>query len=218
MSIRALTTNTKSPNVRIVMGNASASSNGLIKPFASPSLNAPNTAAFPDRFTTMVGLPGSYPGDASDLSALTGKQIRLLIGELDTGWVDGSENTLASLQELGICATLEVVDGQGHGLALDPRDPMDGIDQALGKEHQAALDPKRRLRGDIAPGCLTCTSVVRNRRPRRRLFRSVRATPSRSGVAQTDQTGRQFSTIASSSISKISVAFGPIAPCEPWAP
>jgi len=60
------------------MGNASASSKGLIKPFASPSPGAPNTSAFPDRFTTMVGLPGSYPGDASDLSALTGKQIRLL--------------------------------------------------------------------------------------------------------------------------------------------
>jgi hypothetical protein len=200
------------------MGNASASSKGLIKPFASPSPGAPNTSAFPDRFTTMVGLPGSYPGDASDLSALTGKQIRLLIGELDTGWVDGSENTFASMQELGICATLEVMDGQGNVLALGPRDLMDGIDQAHGKEHQAALDPKRRLSGDMAPGCLTCTSVVRNRRPCRRLFRSARATPSRSGVAQTDQTGRQFSTIASSSISKISVAFGPITPCEPWGP
>jgi poly(3-hydroxybutyrate) depolymerase len=89
--------------------------------------------AFPDRFRTMVGLPGTYSGDSANLAALSGKQVRLLVGEQDTGWVQGSESTLSALQAVGVSATLEIMEGQAHVLRLDANDLMDGIDRALGR-------------------------------------------------------------------------------------
>ena len=41
--------------------------------------------------------------------------------------------TVAALASQGIAAELEVVAGEDHVIALDPRDLLDWIDQALGR-------------------------------------------------------------------------------------
>jgi dipeptidyl aminopeptidase/acylaminoacyl peptidase len=89
--------------------------------------------AQPDRFRALLGLPAQYSGDASDLAVLAGKPIRLLVGERDTSWVTTSQATVAALASQGITAELEVVAGEDHVIALDPRDLLDWIDRALGR-------------------------------------------------------------------------------------
>lgn len=87
----------------------------------------------PDRFRALVGLPGSYTGDAANLAVLDGKPIRLLVGEFDDGWVASGEATVAALASQGIDTELEIVPGEGHVMRLDPRSLMDWIDAALGR-------------------------------------------------------------------------------------
>jgi pimeloyl-ACP methyl ester carboxylesterase len=89
--------------------------------------------AQPHRFHALMGLPGQYSGDAANLSVLQGKPIRFLVGESDTGWVSGTESTVAALASQGITADFEIVVGQGHVMVLDPADLLDWIDAALGR-------------------------------------------------------------------------------------
>ena len=87
----------------------------------------------PDRFGALVGMPGRYEGDGSDLDGLAGTPVLLLVGGLDTGWLEDSQTTLDFLQASGVDATLEVLDGQGHILSLNIPIVMDWIDGALGR-------------------------------------------------------------------------------------
>ena len=88
----------------------------------------------PDRFQALVGLPGQFSGPASDLSALAGKPVWLMVGEEDTSWIELSEVTVAKLDSVGIAAELDTIIGQGHVLTGLPLIPLlDGIDAALGR-------------------------------------------------------------------------------------
>lgn len=87
----------------------------------------------PHRFHALMGLPGQYGGDPANLAVLQGKPIRFLVGESDTGWVNGTEATVAALASQGITAEVEIVAGQGHVIALDPTDLLDWIDAALNR-------------------------------------------------------------------------------------
>ncbi len=87
----------------------------------------------PDRFSALVGMPGRYEGDGTDLEGFAGKPVLLLVGELDESWVEESQNTLEFLEASGADATLEVVEAQGHVLSLNMVRVMDWIDEALGR-------------------------------------------------------------------------------------
>ena len=86
----------------------------------------------PERFGALLGMPGRYEGDGSDLQGLAGKPVLLLVGELDGGWLEDSQSTKDLLDASGAEATLEVLLGQGHILSLNMASVMDWIDQALG--------------------------------------------------------------------------------------
>ena len=86
----------------------------------------------PDRFAALLGMPGRYEGDGSDLDVLAGKPVLLLVGELDEGWLQESQNTKGFLDAIGAEATLDVLPGQGHILVLNMEAVMDWIDEALG--------------------------------------------------------------------------------------
>ena len=88
--------------------------------------------AAPDRFKAMVGLPGQYSGDGSNLAALTGMPIWLLVGELDASWVEATQATAEALAMNGITARVDTVPGQGHVMFLNSADIMDWIDEAIG--------------------------------------------------------------------------------------
>lgn len=86
----------------------------------------------PERFGALLGMPGRYEGDGSDLHKLAGIPILLLVGEFDDGWLQASEDTRALLEAHGVEATLEVLAGQGHILVPDMGAVMDWIGGSLG--------------------------------------------------------------------------------------
>jgi len=90
--------------------------------------------AAPERFAAMVGLPGSYTGSGSSLASLTGMPVWLLVGELDSSWVESTAATASALRELGVDVRVDTVPGQGHVMFLNPVDLMAWIDEAIGRE------------------------------------------------------------------------------------
>ena len=89
--------------------------------------------AHPDRFATLVGLPGRYDGDSAALSALVGKRVWLMVGEFDTGWREASEATMAALESQGVETMFDVVAGQRHVLSLNAGGLVSNLDKALGR-------------------------------------------------------------------------------------
>lgn len=89
--------------------------------------------AHPNRFATLMGLPGQYSGDPAALSVLLGKRVWLMVGEFDTSWVGASEATVAALESQGVETMLNIVPGQGHVLSLDPGALLIGLEEALGR-------------------------------------------------------------------------------------
>ncbi len=88
----------------------------------------------PERFAAMVGLPGSYTGVGSNLAPLSGMPVWLLVGELDTSWVESTAATAGALRELGIEVRVDTVPGQGHVMFLNPVDLMIWLDEAIGHQ------------------------------------------------------------------------------------
>lgn len=87
----------------------------------------------PHRFKAVVGLPGQYAGDAADLIALVETPVWLLVGEFDDSWVDAARSTAAALDSQGVSVRLDIVPGEGHVIALDPRSLLDWIDTELAR-------------------------------------------------------------------------------------
>lgn len=87
----------------------------------------------PERFRALIGLPGEYSGEPQNLTALAGKPVWLLVGELDEGWVEASQSTAAALEAVGASVTLDIVPAQEHVLLLSSTELMDWIDGALGR-------------------------------------------------------------------------------------
>lgn len=89
--------------------------------------------AAPDRFRGIIGMPGRYEGDGSNLDGLAETPVWLLVGEFDSGWVSAAESTRTALEGAGVPVTLDVVSGQGHVMSLDQAALMDWIDAVLGR-------------------------------------------------------------------------------------
>jgi dienelactone hydrolase len=87
--------------------------------------------AEPDRFATLLGLPGRYDGDARALSVLVGKPVWLIVGEFDTGWREASEATVGALESQGVQTRLDVAANQGHVMDLGVQLLLDGLDEAI---------------------------------------------------------------------------------------
>ena len=105
---------------RVVLVGASNGGRGLF--FAELSR--------PERFSALLGLPGRYDGDSENLKVLMEKPVRLIVGALDTRWVDGSVRTAEALERQGIDPELVIIAGQGHVIALHPAGLLDWIDRA----------------------------------------------------------------------------------------
>ena len=73
--------------------------------------------AVPDRVGGIIAMPGRYEGEAR-LESLAGTPVWMMVGEGDTRWVEGSEDTTARLQNAGAEVTLDVLTGQGHVLVV----------------------------------------------------------------------------------------------------
>ena len=89
--------------------------------------------AEPARFEAILTLPGMYLGPPERLAALSGVPVWMLVGELDTGWVTATRETVTALRSQGVTVDVDVVPGQGHVMELNPVRLMDWIDAALGR-------------------------------------------------------------------------------------
>lgn len=73
--------------------------------------------AVPDRVGGIIAMPGRYAGEES-LEPLAGTPVWMMVGEGDTRWIDGSEDTAERLQDAGAEVTLQILPGQGHVLIV----------------------------------------------------------------------------------------------------
>ncbi len=92
-----------------------------------------SAVANPNRFAALIGMPGRYEGDGTDLAPLADVPVWLLVGQFDDGWVEAGESTRDALEAAGVEVTLDVVEGQGHVLRLDQAFLMDWIDGTLAR-------------------------------------------------------------------------------------
>lgn len=96
--------------------------------------------ANPERFGALLAMPGMYLRDPQNLAALDGIPIRMIVGERDTQWVDGTRRTATALESVGVEVQVDIADNQDHVLDLDANGLMDWIEQALSR---SALTPGR---------------------------------------------------------------------------
>ena len=89
--------------------------------------------AVPGAFAALIGMPGEFSGEATDLRPLAGKPVWLLVGEEDTQWRNLANDTKEKLESQGVEVTVEVLSGQGHVINIDQARLMDWIDGALGR-------------------------------------------------------------------------------------
>lgn len=89
--------------------------------------------AVPGAFAALIGMPGEFSGEATDLRPLAGKPVWLLVGEEDTQWRNLANGTKDKLESQGVEVTVEVLSGQGHVINIDQARLMDWIDGALGR-------------------------------------------------------------------------------------
>ena len=87
--------------------------------------------AVPGAFAALIGMPGEFSGEATDLQPLAGKPVWLLVGEQDTQWRDLASDTKDKLESQGVEVTVEVLPGQGHVMNIDQARLMDWIDETL---------------------------------------------------------------------------------------
>ncbi len=89
--------------------------------------------AVPGAFAALIGMPGEFSGEATDLQPLAGKPVWLLVGEQDTQWRDLAIDTKDKLESQGVEVTVEVLPGKGHVMNIDQDRLMDWIDGVLGR-------------------------------------------------------------------------------------
>ena len=90
----------------------------------------------PTRFRSLVVYPGYSPDGADDpkLAKLKGIGVAMFVGGNDSGWLDASKGTEATLKKQGNTVELHVIEGQGHilGDALPGNDLFDALERVRG--------------------------------------------------------------------------------------
>ena len=68
----------------------------------------------PELYLDLLTFPGYPPEQADDVAKLKGMPVAVWVGELDSGWRENGEATVAKLKELGSPAQITVVPGETH--------------------------------------------------------------------------------------------------------
>lgn len=88
-------------------------------------------AARPNEFKALLVLPGQFIGKESQLSALRGKPVWMLVGENDDPerWGGPVQQTFEQLNKYRAKAKLDVLPGQGHVFRVSPASLYDWLDE-----------------------------------------------------------------------------------------
>ena len=68
----------------------------------------------PELFLDLLTFPGYPPEQTDDVAKLKRIPVAIWVGELDSGWRENGEATVAKLKELGSPAQITVVPGESH--------------------------------------------------------------------------------------------------------
>jgi pimeloyl-ACP methyl ester carboxylesterase len=71
----------------------------------------------PELFLDLVAFPGYPPEQSDDVAKLKRVPVAIWVGELDSGWRENAEATVAKLKALSGSAQITVVPGESHILA-----------------------------------------------------------------------------------------------------
>jgi acetyl esterase/lipase len=71
----------------------------------------------PELYLDLLTFPGYPPDESDDVAKLKGLPVAIWVGELDSGWRESGEATVAKLKSLGSPAQITVVKGESHILA-----------------------------------------------------------------------------------------------------
>ncbi len=84
----------------------------------------------PRRFLSLLALPGYTPEkkDENDLGRIKGINVTMWVGEKDPQWVREMQKIQAKMERLGIKSVLNVLPGQGHVVAVTPKELFDTLD------------------------------------------------------------------------------------------
>jgi acetyl esterase/lipase len=68
----------------------------------------------PELYLDLLTFPGYPPEQSDDVAKLKGLPVAIWVGELDSGWRESGEATVAKLKQLGSPAQITVVPGETH--------------------------------------------------------------------------------------------------------
>jgi poly(3-hydroxybutyrate) depolymerase len=68
----------------------------------------------PELYLDLLTFPGYPPEQSDDVAKLKGLPVAIWVGELDSGWRESGEATVAKLKALGSPAQITVVKGESH--------------------------------------------------------------------------------------------------------
>ena len=68
----------------------------------------------PGLYLDLLTFPGYPPEQSDDVAKLKGIPVAIWVGELDSGWRESGEATVAKLKSLGSAAQITVVPGESH--------------------------------------------------------------------------------------------------------
>lgn len=68
----------------------------------------------PELYLDLLAFPGYPPEQTDDVAGLRGMPVAIWVGELDSGWRENGEATVAKLTALGSSAQITVVPGESH--------------------------------------------------------------------------------------------------------
>ena len=85
--------------------------------------------AAPKKFSGFIGLPANYQGSSNNLKVLKGKPVWLLVGKNDLEWIGFAKITAKNLKKARAKIKLEILEGQGHSISIEPKKLFDWMDK-----------------------------------------------------------------------------------------
>jgi len=85
--------------------------------------------AAPDRFESLLVLPGMLDNEATDeqLAGMAGKHVTMHVGENDAQWLAGARRTVARLRKVGAKVDLHILPAAGHVLDVPAAQLFDAM-------------------------------------------------------------------------------------------
>jgi hypothetical protein len=91
---------------------------------------------YPDYFWSVTGLPGLLQRPAlTKIQKLRGMCVQMIVGGIDTWWLENDERQISSYKSLGIDTVFRVVPNQPHQIEMNAAEINEMFDRIVASEH-----------------------------------------------------------------------------------